>query len=188
MRIAITGSLTLLVCAGSVTAAEIESLKVYQDGARYRTEMQVLLDVPAAAAYAALTDYAKLARINPQIRQVELLSGQAPAPARLRTLLRLCVGFLCKQVEQVQDMIQPAATRLHAQVIPEKSDLAYGVADWRFVPEGERSRLYFTAEIEPKFWVPPLVGPWLVRRALTHEAITTSAGIEAAARNNSPAQ
>lgn len=173
-------------CAGPALAAQIESLKVTQDGARYRTEMRVLLDVPAAAAYAVLTDYTLLARINPQIRQVEVLSGKAPAPARLRTLVRLCVGLLCKQVEQVQDMMQPAATELQARVIPEKSDLAYGVADWRFVPEGGHSRLYFNAEIEPKFWVPPLIGPWLVRRALTHEAITTSTGIEAAAREQLP--
>ncbi|MGH8528856.1 MAG: SRPBCC family protein [Nevskiales bacterium] len=172
----------LLVCFEPTLAAQIESLQVRQDGARYSTEMQVLLDVPASMAYAVLTDYARLARINPQVREVELLSGKPPAPACLRTLVQLCVGILCKAVEQVQDMSRPAATQLHAQVIPEKSNLAYGVADWRFVPVGRSTRLYFNASIEPKFWVPPLVGPWLVRRALTHEAITTSQGIEAAAR------
>ncbi len=168
---------------GPALAAQIESLKVTQQGARYRTEMQVLLEVPATAAYAALTDYPALARINPRVRAVEILSGKAPAPAQLRTVVELCVGILCKQVEQVQDMRRPAATTLRAEVVSARSDLHYGVADWRFVPQGTGSRLYFNAEIEPKFWVPPFIGPWLVKRALKHEAITTSQGIEAAARD-----
>lgn len=172
----------LLGGATAASAAQIESLEVTQDGARYRTDMRVLLEVPAAAAFAALTDYAQLARINPRVQVVELLGGQAPAPAQLRTVVELCVGILCKHVEQVQDMRQPAATALHAEVVPARSDLHYGVADWRFEPDDQGSRLFFHAEIEPKFWVPPFIGPWLVKRALTREAIATSEGIEAAAR------
>lgn len=169
-------------CLAPAGAAEIESLTVTQHGARYRTEMAVRLAVSAEAAFAALTDYPGLGRINPRVRAVEILSGEAPAPLRLRTLVELCVGILCRQVAQVQDMRRSAATTLQAEVVPALSDLHYGVAHWRFLPLGADSRLHFDAEIEPKFWVPPFIGPWLVKRALTREAIATSSGIEQAAR------
>ncbi len=183
MNLQLAAGLLLAGAAFAAPAAQIESLLVTRSGSRYRTDMQVRLEVPAEAAFAALTDYLHLARINPRVNEVEILSGKPPAPLRLRTRVELCVALLCKTINQVQDMARPAPTRLSARVAPELSDLAYGVADWHFVPVDSHTRLFFTAEIEPKFWVPPFVGSWLIRRALTYEAINTSTGIEQAARS-----
>ena len=36
--------------------------------------------------------------------------------------------------------------------------------------------------MEPDFWVPPLIGPWVIKRTMREQAITTSEGIERLAR------
>jgi hypothetical protein len=33
-------------------------------------------------------------------------------------------------------------------------------------------------EVRPRFWVPPVVGPWLVREALRAQAQRTAEGVE----------
>jgi len=73
---------------------------------------------------------------------------------------------------------RPDGGDLHAEVLPAQSDFSYGRADWQFRPAGTSTHLRFSAELEPAFWVPPLLGPWLVERSLREEAERTSAGIE----------
>lgn len=184
----------LLACAlfaGRAQAVQIDQLQVTQNGARYRLHMQLRLDAEPARAYAVFADHRNLPRINPAVRSVQALpvpaSLQNTSDARLRTELRVCVSWFCRTLVQVQDMRhEPAADggTLSAQVLPELSDLRYGLALWRIwncAPQAPAC-LSFEAELDPKFWIPPFIGPWLMERKLRAEAIQTSQGIERLAR------
>ena len=143
--------------------------------------MQVALEVSAPAAWAVMTDISALAQINPNVELAEAMPGD-----RLHSIVKLCVALICRSIEQVQHVQQFAgqSQRLLRMVIdPELSDLRYGVAEWRFLPrDADSSELTFDAELAPKFWVPPLIGPWLVQRKLAEQARITSHGIERVAR------
>ncbi len=170
-----------LVFAPCAAAAEVRSLEVSRDGARYRVEMQVELHAAAAAAYAAFTVPANLPRINPAVRQVRVVRPRVDDQAQLYTEVRVCALLYCKTLHQLQDLRyapRPDGGDLHADVLPGSSDFSYGRADWQFRPAGAAARLHFSAELEPAFWVPPLIGPWLVERSLREEAQRSSAGIE----------
>jgi hypothetical protein len=183
-------TLIALVLPITAQAVVVDSLRVTQDGARYRVAMKVQLDASADAAYAVFTDYRNLPRINPAVTQVQVLpETSSPDMSRLHTQLHLCFSFFCKTLDQVQDMHRIAERpggRLSARVLPDRSDLRYGQADWRLSdcgqPPAASSCLEFTAELEPRFWIPPLIGPWLMERKLRQEAIQTSQGIERLAR------
>jgi hypothetical protein len=56
------------------------------------------------------------------------------------------------------------------------------LAQWEFRAVDQRTQLDFNAELEPAFWIPPFVGPWLVENSLREEAQRTSSGIEQLAR------
>ena len=43
----------------------------------------------------------------------------------------------------------------------------------------------FRSEIEPAFWVPPLIGPWLIQRALQAETLKSVANLERLAEDGS---
>jgi hypothetical protein len=95
--------------------------------------------------------------------------------------VRVCAAFYCKTLHQTQEMRytpRPDGGDLHAEVLPAQSDFRYGRADWQFRAAGAGTQLHFIAELEPAFWIPPLIGPWLVERSLSEEAQRTSAGIE----------
>lgn len=142
--------------------------------------MTVELDAEPATAYAVLTRFENLPDINPAVQRVQIRSRTADQ-AVLETDVRVCVLWFCKVLVQVQDMTQAATSAggtLTAAVRPDESNLRFGHAHWQIEPCNHRTCLEFNAEIEPDFWIPPVIGPWVVRRKLEQEALQTSEGIE----------
>jgi hypothetical protein len=165
----------------STLAAEVQQVTVTHTGPRYRIVMQTTLAALPERAQQVFSDYRKLPLINPAVISAQVLGENADGSQRLATELHMCFAFFCRDLKQVQDI---HATRdgdsrgLSATVLPALSDLRYGQADWTLRPCGAGTCLGFTAELEPDFWVPPLIGPWLMERKLREEALTTSQGIE----------
>lgn len=175
-------ALLALGVSGAVAAAQIETLKVDHAGDRYWVSMRVLLDAPAAAAYRAFADPRNLRAINPAVEDMSV-----QADGGLYTQVRICAGVFCKVMRQVQSMrYTPRSDGGHisATVDPARSDLSFGAAQWDFAAQGARTRLEFAAALEPKFWIPPFLGPWLVESSLRQQAQRTCAGIESLARQH----
>lgn len=66
---------------------------------------------------------------------------------------------------------------MYASVLP-GGDLRSGRARWLFRDAGGRTDLRVTAELQPAFLIPPLIGPWVVKRWLRAETVQSSANIE----------
>jgi hypothetical protein len=154
---------------------------VSHEGRRYRIDMQVRLAADADRAFAIFTDVDNLPRINPAVISARQEGDAASGPVRWVTDVRACVSFYCRTLHQVQDMhwtAEPPGGRIAADVVAALSDLHYGAARWRIWPCEPGACLSFQAELEPDFWVPPVVGPWMMERKLREEALQTSRGID----------
>ena len=181
MRIAVA----CLLLAGTAVAAEPQ-VSVSREGDLYTVQMQAQLELAPALVHQTFSRFENLPRINPAVEEVQLRSGTPPL-TRVYTQVRVCVAFYCKHVHQVQDIRSSSAGGAYlidAQVLPEQSDLKRGSAHWRITPCGNGSCLSFEAQVEPDFWVPPLIGPWLIQRKLAQEALVTVAGIERVAHED----
>lgn len=172
-------------------AAEVQHLQVSRDGARYQVQLDVRLQAPGPAAFAILSDLSTLPRLNPAVQSVTARPGAPAGAARFETLIRYCFAFFCKDVRQTQDLyVEPDASggRMRAEVLPRRGDLRYGVAHWRLQPcpgagagsgaGAGQSCMHFDATLELDFWVPPLIGPWVIQRKLRDEAVQTSTSVE----------
>lgn len=173
--------LALCLFGDTVAAAEVLHMDVQRDGNRYRIGAVMLVAVNAATVHALLTDYPGLPRLNPAIKKSEILAVTDAAHQRVRTTIRGCVLFFCRTLVQVQDLTQLDDGQILAVIVPEGSDFRFGEFRWRPEPYGAATRLRFEAQVEPAFWVPPLIGPMLVKRKLRQEAEETAAGLEAVA-------
>jgi hypothetical protein len=40
---------------------------------------------------------------------------------------------------------------------------------WRVTDEGSRTRLHYEATRVAAFWIPPLIGPWAIKRTLREQ-------------------
>lgn len=174
------------VAAVPAWAARVRSLSVHDHDGVYVVDMRARLDAKPAEVYAVLTDYRALPRINPAIRSVRVLPPSQGAGGRTRvaTVTRACVWFYCKVVHQVQRMTATPPHRVQAVIVPSQSDFRSGHAQWTVERCGQSACLTFHARLQPDFWVPPLIGPWIIQHKLRDEALITARGIERLANSD----
>ena len=170
--------LLLLAIGLQARAGEVMVAQVHHDRGLYRIELDMRLDAPKEAVWRLLTDYAEYGRLNDAIQHSEILARRGPADYRVRTITRACVYFFCKTVHQVQDVTEVEGRYISATVLPSLSDFRHGVARAYTWPDGERTRVRVLAEVEPDFWIPPLIGPWIISRKLQTEALETINNVE----------
>src|SRR3546814_6184254 len=101
-----------------------------------------------------------------------LMIRRPPRSTRTDTLFPYTTLFRSTHLKQVQDVRDSHTTeryQLDALVIPALSNLRYGKAHWQLERCDAQTCLNFSAELEPDFWVPPLLGPWLIKRTMRRE-------------------
>lgn len=182
-----TAAMFALIALGSlasVRAAEIGEVAIERDGDRFQVRMQARLAVPPAQAYAAFTRFEDLPAINPAVREARIVD-RSEGVTRVETRLRVCIALFCPRFRMTQDMAGGVAGEvltLSASMVPELSDFRFGRGTWTFAPCEAGTCLEFASELEPDFWIPPLIGTWMMRRTLRAQAVATSEGIERMAR------
>lgn len=175
-RLALAGLIG--VCAASAAAYDMQIESATREGDSYRVTVDALVSTPAAAVRSLMTDYAHLGRLNPSIKVSEILRRRSPCELRVRTVTEVCVLFYCKRIHQVQDVVEAQDGTVTAVIVPEQSDFRRGYARLHLWQEAAGTRVRISGELEPKFWIPPLIGGWLVRRKLLDEARETISNLE----------
>lgn len=178
------GAAALALVAGVATAADIESVVVVHSSGRYTIEVVAELGVPPTAALAALTDFAHLDRLSPSILQSRLVRRTDEGPL-VYTLSRACALGVCRQLRKTE-LVTVDGLEVHAVAFPEQSNVKRSVTRWRFAPSSKGTRLEMRSEVDPAFFVPPLVGPPLMKAAMKREAEALARGLESAARAFAP--
>jgi hypothetical protein len=177
----------LLLClAVPAYAAQVSGVRVAREGTRFLIDMHIAIDEPPPAVFRALQDYAAMARFNPDLRSVRVQATTVPDRVRLFTTVHTCVLIFCKMMHQEEIMTATAGTdggTLHADLV--SGDFKGGYGLWVVRPcrtNRAMSCMDIRIELVPGFWVPPLIGPWVIRRKMDEEARRTSAGLERTAR------
>ena len=183
----------LLWSSVAASGSEVYTAAASHQSGSFFVEVDALVGVDVAQTRALLTDYNNLGRVNPAIRESEILLTREPGDYRVRTLTRACVWFYCKHIEQVQDVIESQDGSITAVVVPELSDFRHGYARVNLWQEPGGTRILIRSEVEPDFWIPPLIGPWLIKRKLLSEALETAENLERVAKkapipHNTPPQ
>ena len=180
MRSSLVGLLLFsgLVFLPGAGAGEILSSDVTLEAGQYAVTVEALINAPLNAVYHSITDYNNLAAINPSIEESRVLLVMSPDRHRVRSVIKVCILIFCTRIVQVQDVTRIDGRTIEAVTRPGDSDFIYGMARWRLSPVGNTTRLHFAQEIIPDFWVPPIIGPWLIERKLVQEVTETAMYIE----------
>ena len=168
----------LLLLPSAALAGEILASSVNHEGAVYSLSVTARIDAPLDTVYRSITDFDNLAAINPAIEESQLLATPAQDMWRVRSVIRVCILMFCKRVKQVQDVTLMEGYAIKAVIVPQGGDFRSGVAHWQLTASGAATEMLFTNTFEPDFWVPPVIGPWLIKRKLTREVAETAMYIE----------
>ena len=160
--------------AGAIEDAEVQ----YKNGL-YILVLAADLDADFDAVYAIVTDYDQLERISRTLIEATRLPSEDSGHLRRRLVTNTCILIYCKRAVLVEDVEEQGEHTILATVVPELSDFRSGRTEWRVRSLGEgRSRIELNAQMEPGFWIPPVVGPWLIRKKMLNEARDTVTQIE----------
>lgn len=178
--------LLLWIAVSAAHAAQVSAVQVTRDGTRFLIDMHIAIDEPPPAVFRALQDYSAMARFNPDLRSVRIQPTAVPDRVRLFTAVHTCVLIFCKMMHQEQIMtatVSPDGGTLHADLVSGDFKGGYGLWVVRPCPRNRAmSCMDIRIELVPAFWVPPVIGPWVIRRKMNEEARRTSAGLERTAR------
>lgn len=168
----------LALWAFSALAGKVYTAEVTHQSGSYFVEVDALISAPEAKIRSLLTDYNHLSRVNPAIEISEILLERKMGDYMVRTVTEACVWFYCMRVQQVQNVIESQDGSITAIIIPEKSDFQHGYARVNIWSEPDGTRVLFRSEVRPDFWIPPLIGPWLIKRKLKSETLETVQNLE----------
>jgi Polyketide cyclase / dehydrase and lipid transport len=168
----------LLVQATTVMAAQVTTNEVTRDGDRYDVAFDVRIAATPERLMRYLTDYANYSRYFHSIRDSTLLAGAPGTTQRVRLRLRGCVWFFCRTVTVVKDVTAAADGEIRARIEPRLSDFREATEYWRVTPVAGETRLQYRAALVPDFFVPPLIGPWLLKRQIYASLISGAEALE----------
>lgn len=164
------------------TAADLISVETGQIDGTYTLRIDMQLHSPAGQVRAVLGDYNHLDRLNPTIIESRRISAPGDVGVRVFTRAAGCILFYCDELTRVEEVHEPQAGILVARIVPELSDFESGQAIWQIQPAEKGTRLIYQATMVPRFFIPPLLGGYLVEQKLKTDAIETFRRIECAAR------
>ncbi len=159
-------------------AADIELLTVERDGKTLQVDSILLIDAPRELVFAVLADYDAFAELSGRYKQSRFVEPATDGALRIYTEVEGCVWFFCRSVERYSRLELITNTKIVAVVEPEHSDFESGQEEWLLEDAAEGTRITYTHTMQPKFWIPPLVGVWAIRRTLEKDALSAAQKIE----------
>ena len=167
--------------ASAARSAEVLTVEVSHTGGRYGVVFDVRLAAPQPRLKRYLTDYANYATYFSTIRESAVLSGEPGGLQRIRLRAHSCVWFFCRTVTMVKDIAEQEPGEILAHIDPALSDFAEATEHWRILADGDQTRLQYEAELVPDFFVPPLIGPWLLKNSIRKSLLSGARKLEALA-------
>jgi hypothetical protein len=168
----------LLLFSSICTAGKLEELSVTEAGGEYRLRIVSVFDAPADYVYDVITDYKHAYRINPSITEIEILSSDHNDVVRVRNRSEHWVGPFRFKIDWVGDFVEPKHGHIKVTTIPEFSSFESGSAVWEIRPQGERTWVLHEASLKPKFFIPPIIGTYIMKKHIADESVTTFNRIE----------
>lgn len=174
----------LLTVAGVLASTQVTfgldlvQVTVDVDDGQYRVQGRSRIRATPEFVYATLMDFDNFHKLADGIAETYFLPPTPSGEQRAYSRFESCVLFFCKTVEKVEAIDGRAFDSVRTRAIPELSDFVFNESHWMIEAVGDVTLLHFTAEFEPDFWIPPLIGPWAVRRKLVRTAELVGMRIE----------
>jgi hypothetical protein len=151
----------------TVSAADLVSLEVdYKDG-RYSMESVVWFDAGVDATFHVFSRWDLSTKFSSSIVEAHDLEPDEQGRPGFYIRNKGCVLFFCKSLVREGYVESQDNRLLLAYTDPGKSDFRFCEESWEFVEENGGTSVRYILQFEPDFWVPPAIGPYMIKRRLS---------------------
>lgn len=168
----------LLLAQPASAAALDDHAFEFADG-RSRYHFTARLQAPAAEVRKTLVDPARIVRTNDAIRDSRVVARASDGSFVREIRMEQCVIGICFDIRFVEEVRETTDGVLAVTQLPNTGSFRRGDASWTVTSLGTGlTLLSMQADQEPSFWVPPIIGPFLMRRTFEREVRETLRKIE----------
>lgn len=176
-----------LAAANAACAEDIHDLQVSGDGGRYRVSFDATLDAPVDRARPYMLEPRQWPQLSEIVTEAHVLAPLADGGHIVHVTLSACVLFFCKTIQKLEEMRQLPDGDIVTSALPGRGDFHYARERWRVSGDAHRTRVQYDAEFVPAFFVPPVIGPYLLKRELEGLLSETARNLERLAGAGPPA-
>ena len=160
--------LLLIVAAFTTTAgaAEMLSIKVGHEKGTYTMNSEIWFDATVEQVYEIFRYWDNATKFSSAIVESRDMPPDEQGRPQFYVRNRGCVLFFCRSFERQGHIESEVNVVIFAFVDPENSDFHLSNESWHFVARDGGTVVIYDLEMTPKFWIPPGIGPYLIKRKL----------------------
>lgn len=179
-----TGLFAIQMCAA--IAADLRDITIERQDGRYHLTSRTYFSATQTQLYKVLTNFDLYPRFSSAFVEGENREADEQGRPQFYTRMEACVLFYCKVFVRYGYLELTPEYDIVAIVDPERSNFKYSRERWQLIAEGEGTLMIYDFEMEPGFWVPPIVGPFAIKRTLRSQGAAAINRIEALALGKDP--
>jgi len=173
----LTGLLIFYFSVGftpTLNAANVQRANITFTGNAYQYRFDSEINASLQQVKAVIGDINQLARLNDDIVLSALLARYDAHHLKRRLLLKHCILVFCFDINFVENVEILPNGDITTHIIPGESNFRRGDTLWRVTAIDEhRTLVSMQADQEPDFWIPPIIGPLLIKHSFVSEVHET---------------
>ena len=162
----------------ALRSAELQDVQVDLRNERYFLNSTVYFDVSPQALYAVVSDFDKFDKFTSAIVESRNTGPDEYGRPGFYSRMEGCVLLFCKSFVRNGYLLLTPIAEIVAIANPGESDFKFSHERWQLISDREGTLLIYDFEMEPDFWVPPIIGPFVIQRALRSGAVRAVNRIE----------
>lgn len=166
MRAAFFTVLLILTGTQAAAAADIRSVDVQYEDGRYTMVSVVWFDAGLDETFHVFSRWDYSTQFSSIIVEARDLEPDTSGRPGYFIRNRGCILFFCKSMVR-QGYVEAQHNRdLRAVANPQISDFQIFEETWEFAEESGGTSVRYELLMKPDFWVPPAIGPYMIKRKL----------------------
>ena len=180
---------TLVLLPGISLCADIKTIEIKKEKNLYHMHINATVNADFDNVIRIITDYENLPLINPYLKESKLLDNLEDERSTVTMLTEVCVLFLCYNIRHVQTFHFVENGILFSRIIPEKSNFQAGWMRWEIKGMDSNkihpvTKIILDIEMVPGFFVPPVIGPYQIKKIMLEMTRATIVNLEKRAKVN----
>jgi len=156
----------VLVSQQLAAAAEMRSVDVQYEGGRYSLVSVAWFDAGIDETFEVFRTWDYSTQFSSAVVEARDLDPDPSGRPGYYVVNRGCILFFCKSMVRQGHVEVQHNSNLRAVADPQTSDFRLFEENWKFAEESGGTRVRYELLMEPDFWVPPAIGPYLIKRKL----------------------
>lgn len=172
----------VLTGQGVGSAAEMRSIDVQYEDGFYTLVSVVWFDAGVRSMFDVFSTWDLSDQFSGAVVEARDLEADEVGRPGFFVVNRGCVVFFCKTLTRQGYVEIEDEKVLRAIADPALSDFKVSNEAWEFTEESGGTIVKYTLHMQPDFWVPPAIGPYLIKRKLKNDGGGALDRIEAIAQ------